>query len=331
MRKYLIDVLVCLLLVSIIIAACTPASPPPPADKVSVRLKWPHSAQFAGFYAAEQMGYYAGENLAVTLDPGSFSDDKIELISSGDYDFFVMGALHSMLLGGDQSPFMTIAVIYRIDPNVQFALQGSGITEPQDFVGKRVMYYPADAVFPAFMNRLDIGMDQFETVLPSEAGIEDFLDGSVDVWTGYLPTQVVELRLQGYDLNIIHPGDYGIHIYRDAIVTSKTLAENNPLLAERFLRASLRGWRYAIENPDETVDMVLDYNPGADAALEKAVIEAQQPLVHTGDGEIGWMRPEIWQGMDDLLLEQEITTQPMDLDKVYTMRFLNAVYDSEVK
>ena len=95
----------------------------------------------------------------------------------------------------------------------------------------------------------------------------------------------------------------------------------------RFVRAVLKGWTYATENPAETARLVQEYNPGADPAIEDARMIASLPLVNTGEDNIGWMRVDRWAGMAQTLRDQGILTSPVDVASVYTMEFLQEIYD----
>ena len=70
----------------------------------------------------------------------------------------------------------------------------------------------------------------------------------------------------------------------------------------------------------------MKYAKEADAELQTQMMEASVPLIHTGEDHIGWMKAEVWQGMHDILLEQGILDEPVDVDEVYTMEFLQKVY-----
>ncbi len=311
-----------------LLASCGPQEVEKPPDQVSVRLKWLHSTQFAGLYVAEQEGFYAEENIQVTLTPGGPDHDELELVASGQDDFGTISAPQVLLARGKGLPIVTIAVIFRINPTVYFALQESGIERPEDFIGRKVRISSTDFVLPAMLAKLGIDMDQLEAA-PPDAGMDAFFAGEVDVWAGYLTSQVVTARQQGYELNIIYPDDYGIHIHNDLIITTERMIQEKPELVERFLRATLRGWRYAIENSEEAVAMILRYDEELDEASARAQVEAQIPLVHTGEDQIGWMRAGVWEGMHDILLEQGILDKPVDVDKAYTMEFLQKVYGDE--
>ncbi len=317
-----------LLLAMAVLAACGPQEVKKPPDQVSVRLKWLHAAQFAGLYVADQKGFYAEENIEVTLNPGGLEHDESELVASGQDDFGIVDASQALVARDKGNPVVVITVIYRISPMVCFALQESGIEKPGDFIGRRVVVNPADFTLPAMMGKLGLGMDQIEAVPPGY-NMEPFFTGEVDVWTGYLTDQVIRAREQGYELNLIYPDNYGIHVYGDTFITTERMVEENPDLVERFLRATLRGWRYAIENPDEAVAVTLKYDENLDEAHERASMEAQIPLIHTGEDQIGWMRDEIWQGMHRMMLEHGILDEPVDVDRLYTIEFLQKVYGGE--
>ena len=226
---------------------------------------------------------------------------------------------------GKGIPLVTIAVIYRKNPSVFFALKESGIEKPEDFIGKKVIANPTNFRLPAMMARLGIDMAQFEAV-PPDYSMDAFFAGEIDVWSGYLTSQVLTAREKGYELNIIYPDDYGIHVYGDSIITSERMIEENPDLVERFLRATLKGWYYAIENPAGAVDMTLQYDAALDRDRQMQMMELQTPLIHTGEAEIGRMEDSVWQQMHQMLLDGGVLTQPINIAEAYTMQFLNKIY-----
>ncbi len=317
------------LLASALLAGCGAPEAEPPSDQVSVRLKWLHGAQFAGLYVAEQMGFFATENIEVTLNTGGPDVDEMLEIASGQDDFGVIGADQAVVRRVEDLSVVAIAVIFRRNPAVYFALEESGIEEPGDFVGRSVLRYPPDYMLPAMLTRAGIDIRQVDKVSPGEYDMQGFFAGEVDVWTGYLTNEVITARQQGYELNVIYPDDYGIHVYGDTMMTTERMIEENPDLVERFLRAALRGWSYAIENPDEAVAITLKYEEELDEAQQRAMMEAQIPLIQTAEDEIGWMRADVWQGIYDILLEQGLVDEPFDVEDAYTMEFLEAIYGGQ--
>lgn len=307
------------------ITACGPKPAPAPTT-VTVQLAWTHQAQFAGMYAADQKGYYAVEGLAVTFVEGGPTIDPLEVVRSGKAQFGIPAADVLLLARAAGKPVRAIAVILRRSPRVYVALAGSGITRPQDFVGKTIAVNATGrAPFEAMMKRVGIQPDQY-TLVNSTSDLASFYSGQVQVRSVYLTNEVLTMRAAGYKINIIYPDDYGIHNYGDTLIATDELIAAQPDLVFRFLRATLKGWTYAVEHPSEMGAMVVKYNANADPALENDKMAASIPLVNTGEDHIGWMRPEIWTGMEQILREQGVLTASLDVTQVYTMRFLEETY-----
>jgi NitT/TauT family transport system substrate-binding protein len=314
------------------LASCGVSPPVIPPDKITVQLAWQHEALFAGFYAADQQGYYAEENLEVTLLPRATpEEDIISKVVSGTADFGIdygPGLISARSHGNEVT---AIATLYRRHPLTFMTLAESGITWPQDFPGHtiRTLVPGSSAVaFQALMARL--GLDP-ACVRQVEVGFDlaPFLSGEVDIWPGFVTNEVLSARSMGYELNLIFPEDYGIHIYGYTLFAADRLIQERPDLELRFLRATLRGWQYAVENPDQAGPLALQYDPTLTEAHQVAEMEASAPLIHTGKDHIGWMRSDVWEGMYAMMLEQGLIEKEFDVRNVYTMRFLNEIYGSQ--
>jgi len=295
-----------------------------PPDEVTVQLKWHHQAQFAGFYAADRNGYYAAEGLSVNFIEGGPEVDLHDSVLDGTAQFAVAGADTLIVSRAEGKPLAAIAAIFRRNPLIFFAMADSNISGPQDFIGKTIQTIPRQQpIFTTMMDRVSVSSDQY-TVVCCE--LEPFFSGDIDVSEGYLTNEVLAAQAAGYKLNIIYPEDYGVHFYADTIFTTDNFIINKPDLVRRFLRATLKGWRWAIETPEEAGLLALNYDPTLGADLQVAQMLAGIPLIHTGEDQIGWMRSDVWQGMIVWLLEQGILTESVELDEVYTMEFLEQIY-----
>jgi NitT/TauT family transport system substrate-binding protein len=177
------------------------------------------------------------------------------------------------------------------------------------------------------MARVGIRPEQY-TVVDSMPDLTRFYSGDVDVRSVFLTNEVLTAQSDGQKVNLIYPDDYGIHFYSDTLFTTDDLIANNPDLIQRFLRATLKGWTYAIENPTAIGAFIGKYRPEADAAHENAFMTASLPLINTGEDQIGWMKPEIWAGMERTLREQGVLTPTLDVTQVYTLQFLQSIYGS---
>jgi NitT/TauT family transport system substrate-binding protein len=308
--------------------ACSPVATPEAAlTPVTVQLSWTHQAEFAGFYAAEQQGYYREEGLEVSFIEGGSDVDFIAPVADGVAAFGVAQPPDLILARADGSPVRSIAAIYRRSPIVFVSHTELGITSPYEFVGKKIRSaITMDQTLQAMMKRLDIQPDQYEIVhLPGDVSL--FASGEVPVWAGFINVIVLEIQRAGYEVNIIYPDNYGIHFYGDVLITTDRLITENPNLVQRFTRATLKGWTYAVENPEAIGPIVKKYKLDADEDLESAKMTASLPLVNTGEDFIGWMKPDVWEHMADTLREQGVLRKPVDITQVYTPQFLQEIYN----
>jgi NitT/TauT family transport system substrate-binding protein len=322
-----LPIVLALTLSTVALCACAlTATPTRALTPVTVQLQWTHQAEFAGFYAADQEGYYAAEGLSVTFIQGGADVDHRAAVQSGAAQFGTATGDEVILARTEGKTLRAIATIFRRSPVVFFSKSNLGIRRPQDFVGKSIRA-PSTVLIPlrAMTARVGISPDQYTVVnLPSDVAL--FVTGSVPVWGAYVNGMVPALQQAGYTLNFIYPDDYGVHFYSDSVITTDSLIAAQPDLVRRFLRATLKGWTFAVENPATSGVLTSKYNPGTDAPLETARMTISLPLVNTGEDFIGWMKPEIWAGMEKTLREQGMLTKPVDVAQVYTMQFVQEIY-----
>ena len=321
-----------LLLSGLLLLGCKASQPPKAPDEVTLQLKWVHQAQFAGFYMAQEKGYYAQENLKVTFLEGGQGVDIGQRVQSGQADFGVLTPEFILEKRSQGVPLTAIAAIYRRSAVVFVAMADSGIVRPSDFMGKTVAagdpggsQTDFELQFRAMMKRLDLDISKVN-IVPYDPAYTAFYSGEVQVSPAYSTGGLIKMRQKGLQLNLIWPDDYGIHFYSDTLATTDRLIAENPDLVTRFLRATLRGWQDAVEDYPQAVAVTLKYARIPDPELQTAMMEAMLPLVHTGEDRIGWMTPEMWQGMVDVLSEEGLLKAPCDVKQAYTLRFLSEIY-----
>lgn len=307
-------------------SACSTQASAPDLIPITVQLSWTHQAEFAGLYAAEQQGYFQEEGLRVVFVEGGPEVDFIAPVADGRAEFGIAQPADLILARAAGKPVRSIAVIFRRSPIVFFSLHDSGIIRPQDFIGRKIRTaVTIDQTLQAMMSKQGVSRDQYERVyLPSDIGL--FASGDVPVWGGFINVFVLEVQRAGYKINIISPDDYGVHFYGDTLITTDSLIQENPDLVRRFMRATIKGWTYALEKPEAIGAYIVKYFPDADADLEADKLIAGIPLINTGEEPIGWMRRESWDAMLQTLRMQGDLQQPVTVDDVYTMQFLEEMY-----
>jgi NitT/TauT family transport system substrate-binding protein len=292
-------------------------------ESVTVQLKWHHQTQFAGIYAAEAKGFYRTEKLAVQHRPWKVgAPSPIEQVVSGAATVGITSQTEFLVAREKGTPIVAIAAIYQKTPVGFFALKRSGIKQPKDFLGKSITFASTHEIhLRTMLKRLRLDFTALRPV-PYSFDLTRFYNGEVQVWGGYVMNQPVDARLAGHEVNIIFPDDYGVHTYDDIVFTSDEVSRRNPALVERWLRATLLGWRYAIENPEEATEITLKLDPALKREKQMAMLLASIPLIHTGQHPIGWMTREVWEETAEMLLDQKVLPGPVALEKAYTTRFL---------
>ena len=319
-------VVITVLLTSGVLAACTPLKPQP--DTVTVQLSWFHSVEFAGFYVADQKGYYADENLAVTLKPGGADVLPSKEVADGKADVGVTGGDQLLVSRSQGLPLKAIAAIFRQSPVALMTLADSGIKTPQDLVGKRI-----GVISPSYDNNNDIqllamlrqvGIDQSKVklVVTEDYSVGSLTSGVMDVYSGFAMNEPVDAKLRGLNVNLILPQDYGVSIYANVLFSRQQTLDERSDVIQRFVRATFKGYQYAIEHPDEAADLTLKYDKTLDVAFQRASMQAEIPLIDTGDAPIGTMDGPVWQNTNDILLQQGLIKSPVDLSTLFTNKFV---------
>ncbi len=249
-----------------------------PTDKVSLQLKWLHDFQFAGYYAAKEKGFYAEEKLDVTIRERIPGINNIEQVLKNESQYGVAdtGLLEQRLAG---KPVVVLASIFQHNPLVYLTLKDSGIVSPYELKGKRVMEDNFDnAPLRAMLYETGVSTDQF-THLDNSFNPDDLINGKTDAMVSYLTDQVDYFKKKGIEINIIDPRNYGIDFLGDNLFTTEQEINRHPERVQRFLRASLKGWDYALKHQDELIQIILDkYNPGNRLSADHLRFEAQETV-----------------------------------------------------
>jgi NitT/TauT family transport system substrate-binding protein len=296
-------------------------------EKINLKLKWIHQAQFAGNYVAIEKGFYRAAGLDVNVEPFSFEDKTIDAVLSGKADFGITGADELIIARAKGLPIKAIAVVYKTNPVCAYSFKKNNILRPEDLIGKKIGIEKGinvEYLYAAMMARMGIDRSKVvEVAIGYDA--KELLSGEVDVSTGYIinePNLVVE---SGIEVNTILMSDYGADMYADVIFTTEDMIKLRPTIVLNFLRATLDGWQYAIEHEEEAVDITLKYSKDS-KIHESNMLHASIPLIHTGDSALGWMEANQWERAQKILLDQKILDKPIQINDAYSMDFLRKIY-----
>lgn len=293
---------------------------PPLLTHVTLQLKWHHQFQFAGYYAAIEKGFYRDAGLSVTLVEGGLGKKIVDEVLEGRSQYGVSNA-ETLLYRLQGKPLVALAAIFQHSPLAILAKSGSGISNPQDLVGRSVMM-PTDsrvAELLAMFAGEGIGLPQIDPI-EGGASVTDYLNPGIDAISAYLTNQPYYLTKNDIPFSVIRPATYGIDFYGDCLFTTEKEIEENPERTAAFRTASLLGWEYAMAHPAEMVDLIRD-KYGSKKDRDHLLFEASaiRELMLPGLVEIGHMNPGRWRHMADTFVRLKMAEPVKSLGRfIYT-------------
>lgn len=289
-----------------------------PKREVVLQLRWNHQFQFAGYYAAKEQGYYEAEGLNVEIRPGSGGEGQTQFapdeVIAGKAQFGV-GSSDIILANDKREDLMLVASFFQKSPIRYYMLDSEEYSNLANLADKKVGIREDDLLSIEFKSMLRVeGVDLNKIPLIDKYAVfelDDLTTGKYDLIPGYTGGVIDYYAYKGgVNLREIRAIDYGIDFYGDSLFTTKKLAMEDPELVEKFRRASIKGWKYALENPSETIDMIvksydnpehknksdfLEYNEFQSKKVSELML---YPVV-----EIGNMNPYRWDEMGRILYQ----------------------------
>ncbi|MES2916943.1 MAG: ABC transporter substrate-binding protein [Pseudomonadota bacterium] len=238
------------------------------AQEVKLQLKWVTQAQFAGYYVAQAKGFYEEEGLNVTILPGGPDIAPVTLLQNGEVDVMVDWMPSALAAREKGVPVVNIAQPFASSGMMLTCLAETGIKEPKDFADKTlgVWFFGNEYPFLSWMSQLGLATDGSPggvTVLKQGFNVDPLLQkqaACISTMTYNEYWQVIDAGIKPEELVTFKYQDMGVATLEDGLyVLEDKLAD--PAFEEtmvKFVRASMKGWKYAEANPDEAAMIVLE-------------------------------------------------------------------------
>ncbi|WP_026618732.1 NitT/TauT family transport system substrate-binding protein [Ensifer sp. WSM1721] len=248
------------------------------ADKVTLQLKWVTQAQFAGYYVAKDKGFYEEEDLDVEIKPGGPDIAPPQVIAGGGADVIVDWMPSALATREKGVPLVNIAQPFKRSGMMLTCLKESGVKTPEDFKGKTlgVWFFGNEYPFLSWMAQLKIPTDggpNGVTVLKQGFNVDPLIQkqaACISTMTYNEYWQVIDAGIKPEDLVTFKYEDQGVATLEDGLYVLEDKLKDAAFKEKmvKFVRASMKGWKYAEENPDEAADIVLE-NDSTGAQTEK--------------------------------------------------------------
>ncbi|HHV27912.1 MAG TPA: ABC transporter substrate-binding protein [Tissierellia bacterium] len=333
MKKTKFIVLICtLLIITLVFSGCSSQNSEnkekAELEKTKVILDWTPNTNHTGLYVALEKGYYKDEGLDVEIvQPSEGSSTTLIATENGDFGVTYQEDVTYALTSEDPLPVKAIATIIQNNTSGFASPKSKNIETVKDFEGKVYGGWGSpseEAILKAIMKKngadynklknINIGSDDFFAATEKNIDIAWIFEG----WTG------VEAKLKGIDLNYIAVKDLhpDLNYYTPILVTNNKLINENPDKVKDFLKATEKGYKYSIDNPEESAKILLKYAPELD---ENLAIESQKFLAkeYISDApKWGVMKSEVWKNYAKFLKDNGLIEKELKVEDAFTNDFL---------
>jgi NitT/TauT family transport system substrate-binding protein len=267
---------------------------------VTHQLGWLKGVQFGGDFMAQELGSFAAEGLSVHYTAGGPGTDYRTIVASGRAlvsESNPTGMLDGYLHG---QPLVAFAAIMQRDPAAFMSSAAAPIRSLQDMVGKTVgLPDNIRSQIAALMRRARIDPDSVRFV-PVGSDPGQLITGQVDAYFSWATTAVPPLKRAGFDPHVLHLSEIGAPSYGGVLIARRDHLEQEHDIFVRYVRALKTGWRWMVDHPDETADIMVRKYAAVGTSLDEQKAEAQlmRDYILYGDAQtkgLLWIDPAVFE------------------------------------
>jgi NitT/TauT family transport system substrate-binding protein len=312
------------------ISATRPVRAAGPLKPVKMIIDWLHQGPNDGFIIAREKGFYEQVGLDVTVEPGKGSGSTAQLLANKVAQF---GFSDGYVVGNSVSKGMNlkmVAGVFRRNPTAVITLSTSDIKKPQDLEGKTIGIPTGAAQFqqwPAFAKGCGVDTSKVKIVNVDPAGaVPAVITGQVDAIAGFAQGLVPSIEIRGNkQARLLWYADCGVTAMSNGIIVHTDLLKQDPELIRVFVGASLKGFLYGRQHPDEAVDIIKKYLPASDIAISRREMELSWNTwvtPNTAGKPLGWMSDKDWAATVEVLKKYGGVATPLDPNQLFTNEFV---------
>ena len=309
------------------VATNTPTPKPAPA-KVTFMAGFRPQANlpFVAAYVAKEKGFFADENLDVDIKHSSGADEHLKFLLEGSVQFTTGTAAQALRRSSDGLPVVAVALYGQRGDQGYVARADSNIKTPTDLKGRTIGF--KSGVVPAELDGMlaNAGLKREDVKLVSVGfDVRAFVEKQVEVYPVFLSNEPFAIRKAGVEINVLDPADFNVPTMGLTTLVNRETLTKDPVLVERYLRATLRAIAWTQAHPDEAIQVVLKYAPGADAVQQRFLLDADLKAASRPDG-VGRSSKEQWQALADTLVKYQVLTKPPDVSLAFDSRLVDGLY-----
>ncbi|WP_079709200.1 ABC transporter substrate-binding protein [Paraliobacillus ryukyuensis] len=295
-------------------------------EEVTMVLDWTPNTNHTGIYVAQDQGYFeeAGLDVEITL-PGESGADQV--VASGQAEFGISAQEQVTEARTQDIPLVSVAAVIQHNTSGFASPVDKNITSPADFVGKTYGGWGApveSAVIDSLMKQEGASVKDVNIVNMGNTDFFTAIERDVDFAWIYYGWDGIQAELRDIDLNMLYLTDYSekLDYYTPVITTNETMIDKNPETIKKFIGAVSKGYQYAIDNPDEAADILIEAVPDLDEELVRASQEWLSPKYQADAKQWGIQDVEVWKNYADWMYSNDLLDAELDADAAFTNEFL---------
>nr|WP_223068114.1 ABC transporter substrate-binding protein [Paenibacillus caui] len=293
---------------------------------VKVVLDWTPNTNHTGLYVARDLGYYAEEGLNVEIvQPGEGGADTMVASNAVPFGISYQESVTQARTQG--VPLVSIAAVIQHNTSGFAAPADRNIKSPKDFEGKTYGGWGSpveEAVMKSIMDLQGADVKKVKNINMGDADYFTAVKRDIDFAWIYYAWTGIEAELRGEKLDMLYVKDYSkdLDYYTPVIATNEKTIKEDPDLVKAFMKATSKGYEYAIAHPDEAADVLIKAAPDLDPKLVKASQKWLSPRYQDDAARWGEQKESVWKGYADWMYTRKLLDKPLEVDKAYTNDFL---------
>jgi NitT/TauT family transport system substrate-binding protein len=298
--------------------------------KVSLRTGWLHQAQFAGFFVAKEKDFYKEAGLDVDIQEIEDGQDLNKEVADDNIDFATSTPLEVVAARDKGEKIKALAAIYQTSPYAFVSPKSANIKTPADLKGKTLGYVgdnpQAKVTYPALLASYNIDLSQATHKSVDFDIVKNFQTNAADTADIYRTDQTYLLDKAGIEYNIMPPEEFGFGIYGDVIIASENTIKNRSDVADKFTKATLKGFQYALDHQSEALTITAKYENELykDPDYEKHILASSVPLIKpTGGQPLGNMEFVPWNKAYQAIKSAGLLKNDFKVSDAYTTEFID--------
>lgn len=298
-------------------------------DSVDFLLDWVPNTNHTGIYVALDKGWYKEEGIELNVIQPSGNMSVEQVVGAGRADFGISFQEWVTSARVEGVPIVSLAAVIQHNTSGFASLADKGIKRPRDFTGKSYGGWGLAIEKQILKSMINGDKGDYNKLKLVNIGVGDLLtmlsSNKFDLTWIFYAVQGIQAEMRGLDLNVVMLKDYKKLVpdyYTPVIISSQKYIQNNPDISSRFMKATGRGYNFAIDNPLAAAKILLKYTPESDPEYIEKSQAWLSPRYQDDASFWGQQKLQVWENFGMWMYEHDLIKSKFDADAAFTNKFL---------